>query len=486
MAVIGVSNLSFGHDGALEDVFENVSFNIDTSWKLGLIGRNGRGKTTLLHLLMGRYEFSGHISGGVEFSYFPYEPEDQSLDTIDIVGDDWKIYRELSLLNVSQEVLFRPFCTLSEGEKTKVLLAAMFTGENSFLLIDEPTNHLDARGRQLLSDYLKKKQGFILVSHDRCFVDNCVDHIMSINKTNIEIVAGNFSSWSENKQRQDNFEQTKNTKLKKEISRLSYTAKEKSAWSDRVEATKSRKLNPDALDRGYIGHQAAKMMKRSKAIEKRIEGQISEKSSLLKNIETAENLKISPLVFHSKRLVQGEQIGISYDGQEVFGGLDFEILQGQKVNIVGKNGSGKSSLIKLILGEEIEHSGSLFIAKGICVSYVSQDTTHLKGYLADLEETHHLDATLFRAILRKLDFSRHSFEKPMQSYSAGQKKKVLIAKSLSQRAHLYVWDEPLNYIDILSRIQIEKLVKESEMSLIFVEHDKMFCENIADEVITLN
>ncbi len=485
MSNINVSNLSFSYDGSFENIFENVNFNIDSTWKLGLIGRNGRGKTTLLKLFMEKYEYTGSISGKVNFSYFPIEITNEEENVIDIIGDDWRIYRELSLLNVSEETLFRQFKTLSEGEKTKILLASMFIKEDIFLLIDEPTNHLDIEGRKILSEYLKKKQGFILVSHDRYFLDNSVDHIMSINRANIEIVSGNFSSWNENKQMMDNFELEQNEKIKGEIKRLSKTAKEKSVWSDRIEATKSRKLNPEAIDKGYIGHQAAKMMQRSKSIEKRVERQISEKENLLKNIENAEDLKITPLNFHSKRLFKGDKISIFYGEKAVLNDLDFEILQGQKINISGKNGSGKSSLIKMILGDEIKFTGEFYKAKGLEISYISQDTSFLKGKLSDFESEEQLDVSLFRAILRKLDFSRETFDRPLETYSAGQKKKVLIAKSLSQQAHVYIWDEPLNYVDILSRIQIENLIKSSDMTLIFVEHDKMFCENIADATIKL-
>jgi len=116
---------------------------------------------------------------------------------------EWQLIRELNLLKVSNDVLYRPFYTLSNGEQTKVLLAGLFLKENGFLLIDEPTNHLDMNGRRIVSDYLRGKHGFILVSHDRAFLDNCIDHILSINRTNIEIQKGNFSSWWHNKELQD-------------------------------------------------------------------------------------------------------------------------------------------------------------------------------------------------------------------------------------------------------------------------------------------
>jgi len=180
MSLINVANLTFAYDGSYDNIFENVSFQIDTDWKLGFTGRNGRGKTTFLHLLLNKYEYDGSISASVNFEYFPYELANKEINTINVIESicpdclHWKVMRELNLLEVSDNVLYRPFYTLSNGEQTKVLLAAFFLKENNFLLIDEPTNHLDLNGRRIVSDYLKLKKGFILVSHDRSFLDNCI------------------------------------------------------------------------------------------------------------------------------------------------------------------------------------------------------------------------------------------------------------------------------------------------------------------------
>lgn len=205
MSQISVNNLSFGYDGLLNNVFEDVSFNIDTDWKLGLIGRNGKGKTTFLKLLLGKYQYQGTISRSVEFDYFPFEVKNKERMAIEIVqeitpnSEDWEIIKELNLLNTDSEILYRNFNLLSGGEQIKLLLISLFLKGNNFLLIDEPTNHLDIETRNNLVEYLKKKKGFILVSHDRNFLDKVVNHIISINNTNIDIQKGNFSSWQENK-----------------------------------------------------------------------------------------------------------------------------------------------------------------------------------------------------------------------------------------------------------------------------------------------
>lgn len=486
MSMIKIENLTFSYPTSNENIFEGVNFQIDTDWKLGFVGRNGRGKTTLLNLLLGRYEYSGKIHTSVQFDYFPYPVADKSKFTNEIffeiapAAEEWELMRELSYLDVEEDVLYRPFGTLSNGEQTKVLLAALFCNEGNFLLIDEPTNHLDVKAREMVAAYLKKKKGFILVSHDRHFLDGCVDHILSLNRASIEVQSGNFSSWMTNFERQQEFELAQNERLKKNISRLQQAAKRSAVWSERVEASKI-----GAADKGYVGHKAAKMMKRSKAIEARQQQAIEQKSGLLKNIENAENLKLAPLIHHADILVSFSDVIVCYGESTVCGPVSFTVQRGERVVLDGKNGSGKSSLLKLLAGEPIEHTGTIQLGSGLVVSYVPQDTSHLKGTLSDFAEENHIDESLFKAILRKMDFERVQFEKDISDFSEGQKKKVLIAKSLCEQAHLYVWDEPLNFIDVYSRMQIEHLINEFSPAMIFVEHDSAFRDAIATKAVQL-
>ncbi|WP_379127453.1 Lsa family ABC-F type ribosomal protection protein [Paenibacillus sp. sgz500958] len=492
MSLINVTNLTFAYEGSYDHIFENVSFQIDTDWKLGFTGRNGRGKTTFLNLLLGKYEYSGTISAKVGFEYFPFHVENKTNLTIDIISEiypeyvHWELLREFSLLRVSEDVLYRPFDSLSNGEQTKVMLAALFLKENSFLLIDEPTNHLDMEGRRLVSSYLSSKSGYILVSHDRAFLDHCVDHILSINKTNIEIQKGNFSSWWHNKERQDNFEIAANEKLKRDIFRLSNSAKRTGGWSHEVERSKNGTRNSGSkLDKGYVGHKAAKMMKRSKSIEQRQQSAIEEKSKLLRNLESSESLEISQLSFHKKQLAELENVSIYYGEKRVCTDISLMIEQGDRIVLSGNNGSGKSSILKLLYGEDIRYTGVFQKEPQLKISYVSQNTSHLQGNLTDYAREHDIDESLFKSILRKLDFSRVQFEKDILAFSGGQKKKVLIAKSLSENVHLHIWDEPLNFIDVISRMQIEDLLLEYTPTIVFVEHDQEFCESVATKIIKL-
>ena len=435
MSLISVKNLTFRYDGSINNIFENVSFNIDTDWKLGLIGRNGKGKTTFFKLLLGKYEYKGTISKSVEFDYFPFEVKEQERMAIEIVNEiapnveDWEIIKELNLLNTDAEILYRNYNLLSGGEQVKILLISLFLKGNNFLLIDEPTNHLDIETRNNLVEYLKKKKGFILVSHDRDFLDKVVDHIISINNTNIDIQKGNFSSWQDNKNRQDNFELTQNEKLKKDISKLEIAAKNIAQWSDKIEKSKYNTTNSGSkVDRGYIGHQSAKMMKKSKVMEKRIEKAIEQKSNLLNNIVRNESLKIIPLDNRKNPLIIANELQIKYNEKAIFSKRTFEVNNKDRIAIIGKNGIGKSSILKLIMGEKIQYNGTLKINNNLKISYVSQSTKELKGTLKEYALKNEVEESIFKAMLSKMGFSKTEFEKDIKALSEGQKKKVLIAK----------------------------------------------------------
>lgn len=492
MSLIQTDHLTFTHEGNAEPVFDGLSMQLDTDWKTGVIGRNGRGKTTFLRLLHGDFAYSGGIYMNVACDYFPFpvdnpgRPTAQLIQTFVPAGEEWQLERELNLLEVSPDVLERPFAALSGGEQTKVLLAALFLREDHFLLIDEPTNHLDRHAREVVSRYLRRKHGFLLVSHDRAFLDGCVDHILSFERTGVKIQRGNYSSWNENRQRQEQFERSQDRKLRKDISRLETAAARTSNWSDKMEKTKRGTRNSGLRpDTGYIGHRSAKMMKRSKAIEARQQAAIDEKSQLLHNMEQAPPLRLSPLRYCVETLAELKQVSIRYDGRDICCPVDLTISRGDCVALVGKNGAGKSSLLKLLCGAPVDYSGRLYIGSGLRISYVPQDTSFLTGGLESFACQRGIDRSLFYTILRKLDFSRTLFEQDMRTYSAGQKKKVLLAASLCEQAHLYLWDEPLNYIDIDSRIQIEELLKQYRPTMLLVEHDRAFCDAVAARTVEL-
>lgn len=415
--------------------------------------------------------------------------------------ESWRVICELPNLGIDSEILYRPFSTLSLGERTKVMLAVLFSGENDFLLIDEPTNHLDKDTREIIKKYLAGKKGFILVSHDRDFLDECIDHVLVLNRVGIEVQTGNFSSWWTNKERADINAKAENEKHLKEIHKLKESAARSRHWAEKNEGTKIgfdpvKEHDRFLGTRSYIGAKTKKMQSRVKSFEKRILNEIDEKEGLLNEIEEITDLKLQPLTHHKERLIECKDFSLCYkDADEPsLKTISFELMQGERVFLDGNNGCGKSSLIKSILAQingtpekelNYETTGTLSIVSGLKISYISQDTSHLRGSLKTYAEKNNIDYTLFLSLLRQLDFSRVQFGKDMTELSEGQKKKVLIASSLLTPAHLYIWDEPLNYIDVFSRMQIENLVLQYTPTMLIVEHDIKFKERLSTKLVKM-
>lgn len=486
MSQIQINNLNFIYPGQTEYIFKNVNLTLDTDWKLGLIGRNGSGKTTLLKLLLGEYESNNAISKNIEFEYFPYEIKNENDLTSNIAYkilpnlEEWRLYKELNLIKMDANILYRNFSTLSGGEMIKFLLICAFLKENKFLLIDEPTNHIDEESKDSLIEYLKQKKGFILVSHDRKILNEVVDHILYIGKQNITLEQGTYNSWKFNKTNRDNYEIEQNKRLKNDIMKLDEIAKKAENWSNAVEKSKK-----GAVDKGHVGHQAAKMMKRAKVLESRRDKKIEEKTGLLKDIDILPGLQMKPLIASRKNLILVQNLSIFYDKKILFKNLNFEINSGERVAIEGKNGSGKSSIVKLIVGENIPNNKGLKVMPNLKISYVSQMTDEVKGTISEYARYNNVDEGIFRAMLQKLGVDKEKLDKNLSDLSEGQKKKVMIARSISEDSEIYIWDEPLNYLDIQSREQIENMILKYEPTMLFIEHDNVFINKIATKVIQL-
>ena len=513
--ILEVEHLSFAYRPE-RPLFYDVSFAFEQGQVLSILGANGAGKSTLLNCIanlllpqQGEIRLHGtplsrlelreisRIIGYVPQSHTPaydytvrdfvvmgraphlgtfQQPGRADYDLVDATLE------EMGLLPLAN----RPYTELSGGERQQVTIARVIVQQPELILLDEPTNHLDLEGRRVVSRYLSRKSGFLLVSHDRAFLDGCVDHIMVINKRDIEVRQGSFSAWWRDKQARDDWERAENARLKREIGRLEDAARRTASWSDRVEAAKKGCRNSGLRpDRGYLGHKAQKMMRRSKAVEARRTEAAEAKAGLLKNIELAEALKLRPLEYPKRCLLEARELAPDYGAGPVCRPVSFTVERGERVALVGRNGSGKSSLLRLALGEEIPLTGLFSLASGLVVSYVPQDASFLRGSLSQFARRYELDETQFKTILRKLDFARVQFEKDLSDYSAGQKKKVLLARSLCQSAHLYVWDEPLNYIDVFSRMQLEELLRACRPAMLLVEHDQAFLEGLADKRVEL-
>lgn len=495
MGTIQIKNLSFRFDQQTNYLFDQLNLNIDETWKLGLIGRNGRGKTTFLNLLLGKYDWhQGSIQSGVTFKYFPAPIADLNQKTISILlsisglteTKIWRIQQEIDKLKLSNDILERPFISLSPGEQTKATLAALFVDQGSFQLIDEPTNHLDAIGRKVVADYLKSKEGFIVVSHDTDFINQVIDHVLSIDRAKIQLFNGNYDTWKSEYQRQNSYQESQNIKIKNEIKRLNQTARQIEAWAGNAENKKSKQAHSGQekinLDKGYLGHKAAKMMKRSKNVVKRTEAEIENKQNLLRNSEEQAALSFNYQPLHQEHLLAVNKLQVQQNNKVLNLPITFDFKKGQRLALEGANGAGKSTLIKAILGQkQLIAAGNFQLSDTIKISYLPQLFQDVAGSLEDYASNYQLELSTLLNLLRKLGFDRELFSKDIKNFSIGQKRKLSLAKSLSEPANFYIWDEPLNYLDVITKQQIQDLILEIQPTMIVIDHDQSFINTICNQ-----
>ncbi|MDE6000787.1 MAG: ATP-binding cassette domain-containing protein, partial [Clostridia bacterium] len=402
MPEIVIRNLTFGYADSLSPVFENLNLNIDTSWKTALVGDNGKGKTTLLKLICGRLKADGKVFANTRFNLFPFYIADENATAYELFAqaapdcEEWEILREVNLIGLDTEVLFRPFKTLSGGEKTKFCLAATFAGKG-FALIDEPTDHLDAFGRAQLCEYLSRKDGFIVVSHDKDFLDGCCDHVLAIEGFSVTLTRGNYSVYAQEKAKREQADKTRKQTLEAERARLKKAAARTAEWGAYAEKEKFNSGEKHAVvDRGFLGAKAAKLQKRASAVSARRAHAEEEIKGLLKNFTEDEELKIFHEKFFRTRLITLSNLKIKTPSKILFDGFNLTVDVGERIALAGKNGCGKSTLLKLICGEYNGFQGETDIPPRLKISYVEQECK-MRGTLSQYAQSFQIDEGYYKA-----------------------------------------------------------------------------------------
>lgn len=525
MSKITISNMSYHYEDFYCPVYENINLTLKTDWKLGLIGRNGRGKTTLLKLLTGGLEpTAGTISLPAQVEYFPYQDTSGYTITMDIIKEnigklksmeqtmeqiiceneearfdeylqlqekyqelngyeiESRILKEMAEMNLAPELLEREFSTLSGGEKTRIMLLTLFLKKNSFVVLDEPTNHLDTLGKEAVVCYLQKKKGFIVVSHDRAFLDQVIDHVLSINKNDITLEKGNYSSWKHNKDKKEEFELRTRERLEEEIEQLERSAKCSRTWAG---IGNMQKYNNASHGRAN-GVEA--YMKQAKRSETRMQENLDHKKQLLQNYE-----EVKPLVIHQKVgmeeqcLVKIKELSFRYENstKQILKGFNYDIHVGDRIWVKGENGAGKSTLLSLLSGSL--KTDAITYANELSIAMVTQEPEWKTGFIKEgFEETagnpkYHN----FLELCEYFELPDDFLERPLETLSSGELKKVNIARTLTEENHIIIFDEPLNYMDLYFSEQLEQAILKYEPTIVFVEHDCYFGKAIATKIIKL-
>jgi lincosamide and streptogramin A transport system ATP-binding/permease protein len=398
---------------------------------------------------------------------------------------EWRLRKEAALIGLPETALARPLSSLSGGEAAKILLASLFAGSEDdarLALLDEPDAHLDAPGREALAAYLSSKHGFIMVSHDRFLLDRCVDHVLAINRGSVELEAGNWSSWRENRRRRDLFEEAEREKLRKDVKRLEEAGRRTTAWAAKTEKVK---YGHGPVDRGFIGAKAAKLAKRAKSALSRSERATSERRAMIRDVERPAEVALSPLPCPSKVIVEARGLALGYGAEPILRELDLSVARGEIVALAGPNGCGKTLLVKALAAEIAPLAGTLRLAPNLVVSVVPQLPRFPQKNLRELALSLGLEEPRLKAVMGRLGLERDRMGAPLGDLSAGQLKKAALAVSLCQSASLYVWDEPLSHLDVMTRSLVEEAVAKARPNLIVVEHDRAFVEAVADRIVEL-
>ena len=446
--------------------------------KVGLVGVNGAGKSTILKLLAGEIKPDrGRIKREADVFYFQQFSDDTS------PSEDMD-YGEAGRLGVTDRLWQDK---VSGGENTRIRLAQLFSNPGAIAMLDEPTSNLDAEGIELLKKRLRQIPTLLLISHDRSLCNAVCDRIVEVSFGKIESYDGNYDAYLEQKALQRQTAWDAYDQYQSEKRRLQKVYQEKKAKAKKVEKKPKNLTASEAKVIALCGKRkpedkARGLEKSATNVMKRIE-----------HMEVKEKPKEEPVVRPDFRLtnpprnpivIRGENVHFSYENHPIFCGAKFEIPGGEKVVILGSNGTGKTTLLELIerAYRQQEKQGGISIVPGAKIGYAKQDMSQIdpeKTVLENVRQVSIQTESVARIILARLLLTERDMQKRVSDLSGGERMKLAFAMLFVADVNLIVLDEPTNYLDIPSIEALERLLQEYEGTLVFTSHDASFVEHVA-------
>ncbi|WP_113675405.1 ribosomal protection-like ABC-F family protein [Vallitalea guaymasensis] len=513
MIELGINNLSksFGAN----KIFENVGFDIKTGEIVGLIGRNGTGKTTIMKILMGHEDYEGEVfyRKGVTLGYLDQIPvfeEDYSVkevlylafkDVYDIKKKMMKIEHSLTDgdndidrlmkeygqlqerfellggydidekmskvtigLQISDSIQKMKFANLSGGEKSKIMLGKILLEKPELLLLDEPSNHLDLKSIEWLEEYLKEYKGSVLIiSHDRYFLDRVVNKIVELEYNGASIYHGNYTYYLMEKERRfiEAFNRYKENQ--KKINKMEEQIKRYRIWGKMRDS-----------DKMYV---------RAKELEKRL----AKMEKLDKPVLEKTKIKLSSKGFDrtGKEVLILKDIEKSFDSRTLFSGLELTLFYQDSLAILGDNGTGKSTLIKIVMEELENDKGSIKYGSNINIGYLPQEVKFEDENISILEAfqyKYNITIGEARTELAKVLFIKDDVFKKISILSGGEKSRLKLCMLMYEKVNFMILDEPTNHLDIDSREILEDTLLDFKGTILFVSHDRYFINKIATKI----
>lgn len=481
MIVLGCDSitLSFGS----EVVLDNLTFSVNDGDRLGIVGANGAGKTSLFRVIRDEVNYTGNvfISSGSTIGILYQNPIVESENTLfdelmsvfhDKMENDYEIYDYkyqvdtiLHKLGFADEEFTKKISSFSGGQKTRVALGKLLLIKPDILLLDEPTNHLDVDTLYWLEDYLASfRSTIIVISHDRYFLDKVATKILDIENGKGKLYNGNYSSYVTQKAKDREIQQHHYENQQKEIKRIEDFITLQHKWNreHNIVAAESRQKYLDRMEKIDAPNALPELIRLSFDAGRESGNDVLSVSKLSK----------------------------SFDTKTIFENLNFQVRKGEFVFITGKNGSGKSTLMKILNGRLTPTSGRVYWGYNVSIGYYDQENQNLNPANTVLDEmseyyrTHTL--TQVRSALAQFLFKGDDVNKSVSVLSGGEKARLTLAKLILRKNNVLVLDEPTNHLDIGSKEALENALSEYKGTLIAVSHDRYFIQKLSTRMINIS
>jgi ATP-binding cassette subfamily F protein 3 len=507
MTLLNLRNISKSY--GINLVLNGITWQIEEGRKIGLLGSNGAGKTTLFGIITGELDPDrGEVSRSKHLKIGFLRQEYQLEDDLTLFDEMLKPFSDLlslhdELRRVEQEMsstpdpkklldaygrlqleyenrggynyenrietvlhglgfgrqdFEKPINILSGGEKNRAALASVLLSEPNLLLLDEPTNHLDIEGTEWLEQYLSEFEGtVVIVSHDRYFLDRVIQEVAELENHSLTRYVGDFSSYVEQK-----------------AQRLEKVLKEYNAQQEQILRTE------DFIRKNIAGQKTKQAQSRRKTLEK------LERLEKPKTQARRMRLSFAPSQRTSRALVWTENVGKKFDGNRLFENANFAIERGDRVGLIGPNGCGKTTFLKIVMGDELPTSGQVKVGSNVDVGYYDQEHSGLNLENSVLEEVWQVNPRMLlgemRSFLARFLFREDEVFREVRSFSGGEQSRVVLAKLILSKPNFLILDEPTNHLDIASREVLEQALSEFEGTLLVVSHDRYFLNKVVSRL----
>ncbi|WP_223701771.1 ribosomal protection-like ABC-F family protein [Sutcliffiella deserti] len=486
---------SFGE----RDILKEITFDIRNGEKIGLVGWNGAGKTTLMKLLMGSIQpDSGSITkfpGSLKIGYLP-QSTDYTIKMDEEMSEEGNsILRMTSELGLDKSISSEgsSYETLSGGERLKLALAKIWAQSPQFLCLDEPTNHMDMKGVNWLISELEKFNGAaIIISHDRFFLDKTVSKIYEIEDSMLVEYEGNYTAYRQEKQRRLDQQERDYGKQQRKIKRIEDQVANLKQWSEKAHREAGKRDNPsEQKQMGLKEFERVKAKKKDNQIKsktKRLELELSKHKVEKPKEEVQIKFEFEAEGKRGKRILEAKGLTKQYGERVVFGKSHFYVKHAERIGLIGENGAGKTTFVKMLLDQETITKGSLWKSGSLKVAYLSQDVNDLPMGKTTME---YLDligwerVSKARTIFANMGMKEEKLTKPLSTLSLGEKTRVKLVHMIMQEYDVLILDEPTNHLDLPSREQMEETLSTFNGTLIVISHDRYFIEKLCGKLLVI-